>query len=74
MIEYDGYDFDFVCDKCGDREGPFDKESEFRYGLEIIKELGWCVRKEHGEWTHTCPDCTASTPRGRRVGRVFDRS
>lgn len=74
MISYNGDDFDFVCDECGEAKGPFDKESEFHYGCDCIKELGWRIRKVDGEWTHTCPDCGPATARGRRVGRVFDRS
>ncbi len=54
MIRREGGDLVAECDECGEtREAETDDFHDF---VEELKDAGWRIRKEDGEWKHRCPD------------------
>ena len=51
MDDFDG-DIIFECDGCGTEEETH--TPNFTQALNHIKDLGWIVRNEMGEWHHYC--------------------
>ena len=52
-------DWDFkrvFCDNCSN-EFNYDYLKDFWDVLAHIKQEGWKIYKEKGEWFHICPDC-----------------
>lgn len=48
----------FTCDSCP--EDLSSTETNFEQALVILREAGWALRRQHGEWTHECPDCASA--------------
>jgi len=46
----------FVCDDC-ETESDTQSGEDFDILLNDLKEAGWRVVKEGGEWCHYCPNC-----------------
>jgi Fe2+ or Zn2+ uptake regulation protein len=42
------------CDGCNE---TIEFEGDFEDCIEQIKEEGWWIRNEKGNWTHYCEDC-----------------
>jgi hypothetical protein len=51
---------DILCDECGEEERlDFNQNEATFYKLnQDIKDLGWIIQKEKGEFNHYCGDCT----------------
>ena len=43
-----------TCDSCPEATEEFD---DFNEMIDSVKSLGWQIKCEQGEWTHTCPAC-----------------
>lgn len=43
-----------TCDSCSESTEEFDSFDE---AIQAIKDLGWKISREQGEWTHTCAGC-----------------
>lgn len=43
------------CDDCGLSE--YGGTLEFKEFVQQLKDTGWKIRKEDGQWLHRCPDC-----------------
>lgn len=51
----------FGCDNCTE---TYDTEdTDFPTALRRVKNEGWKVKKESGDWVHYCPNCDPDTAR-----------
>lgn len=49
---------DVECDECGHEERlDFDEYTSWSSLIARIKDEGWRIRRDRGEWVHICPDC-----------------
>jgi hypothetical protein len=55
MIRRDSGELMAECDDCGSPE--YAGTLEFREFVDELKAMGWKIRKDGEEWTHTCPTC-----------------
>lgn len=58
MIEKDGSDLAFRCDRCTNLSESFDAR-DFQSAVDSLKTDGWKVKRDHraeGGWSHVCPD------------------
>ncbi len=44
------------CDECG-TEFPSGIEVDLRSFVGGLKDAGWSIEKDEGEWLHICPEC-----------------
>jgi hypothetical protein len=56
MIRTEKGEFVAECTDCGDREYG-GTEEDFRQFVASLREGGWNVYRDRGDWTHLCPDC-----------------
>jgi len=58
MIQYSDRDEagTVTCDGCGETD-DIDGVGFFSDFVDEIKERGWRIGRDGGDWTHTCPDC-----------------
>ena len=49
------------CDDCGAEHDSEFHERQFMTMIEAVKEDGWKVRLEDGEWHHYCDEPTCDT-------------
>jgi hypothetical protein len=46
------------CEECGETtEGDIRGERVFLAFVAELKDRGWKIRNEDGDWLHYCPDC-----------------
>ena len=51
-------DYDVYCDCVGcDNEERYNDMWVFQNVIEAMKNDGWKITKENGEWFHICPEC-----------------
>lgn len=58
MIEQSYHDgpFEVACDSCSE-DTEIDTDGDWHGMIQELKNNGWAIRNENGEWRHYCPDC-----------------
>lgn len=56
MIRRSNDEFIAECTECG-TEFAGGVEDDFRAFVQALKDAGWQVRNNDGEWEHYCEDC-----------------
>ena len=56
MIRREDGELTAECDSCGTSFAG-GVQDDFQAFIDDLKDAGWRITLEDGEWTHTCDDC-----------------